>query len=59
MEPHKPHAYAAARASLSYGLSLSTHANQAAASVVIQEGWVLKKRRKKMQGKSWIILFLV
>ncbi|KAK1229386.1 Oxysterol-binding protein 3 [Marasmius sp. AFHP31] len=49
MNPHKPHAYAAARATLGYGLPHSSP-ESVVHSVVIQEGWVLKKRRKKMQG---------
>ncbi|ESK98421.1 oxysterol binding protein [Moniliophthora roreri MCA 2997] len=56
---HKPHAYAAARASLSHGFAISAPSNQTAASVVIQEGWVLKKRRKKMQGfaRRYFVLY--
>ncbi|KAF9270440.1 hypothetical protein L218DRAFT_993055 [Marasmius fiardii PR-910] len=41
----------AARATLSYDLPLRTGLSEATAHpAVIQEGWVLKKRRKKMQG---------
>lgn len=41
---------AAARASLSLGMPYSGIPNSLASRVVVHEGWVLKKRRKRMQG---------
>ncbi|KAG7099437.1 hypothetical protein E1B28_001288 [Marasmius oreades] len=44
----KPHPFTAARATLGYLDPASPHTGVHA--VAVQEGWVLKKRRKKMQG---------
>ncbi|KAL0575132.1 Oxysterol-binding protein 3 [Marasmius crinis-equi] len=59
MNTHKPHAYAAARATLGYGLPLTGPPESIVHTVVIQEGWVLKKRRKKMQGfaRRYFVLY--